>query len=112
MTNGAIIRILHANSLRNPQVVKETVIKVETAIALEVIMQLKKQSNPSARWNFETNSWSVGESHDYQWYHEKTKEHSPWMNLDDALVWIQKRDQEKILESQRPPGKISNSSEK
>jgi hypothetical protein len=59
-------------------------------------MQLKKQSNPSARWNFEANSWSVGESVEYRWEDEKSKEHSPRMNLDDALVWIQKRDQEKI----------------
>jgi hypothetical protein len=58
-------------------------------------MILKKQSNPSARWDHSANSWFVGETHDYQWYHEKTKEQSPWMNLDDALVWITKRDQEK-----------------
>jgi hypothetical protein len=64
-------------------------------------MILRKQSNPSARWNFESNSWSIGVSMEYQWTDEKSKEYSPWMNLDDALVWITKRDQEKNLESKK-----------
>jgi hypothetical protein len=32
---------------------------------------------------------------EYQWITEKSSEQSPWMNLDDALLWIIKRDQEK-----------------
>ena len=64
-------------------------------------MILRKQSNPSARWDFTSNTWSIGTSDVFQWYHENSKEHSPWMNLDDALVWITKRDQEKNLESQK-----------
>jgi hypothetical protein len=60
---------------------------------MEVIMQLKKQSNPSARWDFEANSWSIGTSDEYQWSNERTKEYSPWMDLDTALIWIKKRDE-------------------
>ena len=58
-------------------------------------MILKKQSNPSAHWNHSANSWSVGESIEYQWVNEKSKEHSPWMNLDDALIWIKEHDESK-----------------
>ena len=65
-------------------------------------MQLKKQSNPSARWDHKANKWCIGTSDEYQWFHEKTKEHSPWMNLDDALVWIQERDQKKFQEFENP----------
>lgn len=64
-------------------------------------MILKKQSNPSARWDSTANTWWIGETHEYQWTDEKTKEYSPWMNLDDALVWIKNRDQEKNLESKK-----------
>jgi len=32
---------------------------------------------------------------EYQWITEKSSEQSPWMNLDDALLWIIRRDQEK-----------------
>lgn len=64
-----------------------------------ISMILKKQSNPSARWDHSANSWWIGTSDEYQWVHEKTKEHSPWMNLDEALVWIKERDQKKNLES-------------
>ena len=56
---------------------------------------LRKQSNPSARWDFEANSWSIGTSDEYQWYHERTKEESPWMNFANALIWIRKRDESK-----------------
>lgn len=56
-------------------------------------MILNKQSNPSARWNSEANTWSIGTSDEYRWVHKT--EASPWMTLDDALVWIQVRDQEK-----------------
>jgi hypothetical protein len=58
-------------------------------------MILKKQSNPSARWDSSVNSWSIGESVEYQWFDERTKEHSSWMDLDLALRWITVRDQEK-----------------
>jgi hypothetical protein len=30
---------------------------------------------------------------EYQWINEHADEQSPWMNLDDALVWIKERDQ-------------------
>jgi hypothetical protein len=56
-------------------------------------MQLKKQSNPSARWDFKANSWSIGTSDEYQWTNERTKEYSPWMDLDNALIWIKERDE-------------------
>ena len=58
-------------------------------------MVLKKQSNPSARWDFKANSWWVGESVEYQWVNEKSKEYSPWMNLDNALIWIKEHDEDK-----------------
>lgn len=74
---------------------RRPVIKVVTVIAQEVIMQLKKQSNPSARWDQEKNSWSIGTSDEYQWFHEKTKEHSSWMDLDDALLWIKEHDEKR-----------------
>ena len=70
-------------------------VSIQKKTVVEVIMQLKKQSNPSARWDFEANSWSVGTSDEYRWYHEKTKEESPWMDLDNALIWIRKRDESK-----------------
>ena len=45
---------------------------------------------------------------EYQWVNEGTDEESPWMNLDDALVWILKRDQEKNLVLKKSePRKIS-----
>jgi hypothetical protein len=65
-------------------------------------MQLKKQSNPTAKWNHETNKWWIGTSEEYQWTNDKTKEYSPWMNLDDALVWIRERDQKKFQEFENP----------
>ena len=70
-------------------------------------MILKKQNTQSARWDKVNNKWLVG-TREYQWYHESTKEASPWMNLDDALVWIQERDQKKISNPQKSdPEKIS-----
>jgi hypothetical protein len=63
-------------------------------------MILRKQNTQSARWDHNNNKWLVG-TEEYQWFHEKTKEQSPWMNLDDALVWIKKRDQEKNLGSEK-----------
>jgi len=56
-------------------------------------MILKKRNAQTARWDHKNNKWLVG-TEEYQWYHERTKEKSPWMNLDDALVWIQERDQD------------------
>ena len=70
-------------------------------------MILKKRTAQTARWDKENDKWLVG-TLEYQWADDKKKEYSLWMNLDDALVWIKKRDQdanspqEKILETQRP----------
>ena len=70
-------------------------------------MILKKRNAQTARWDKENNKWLVG-TLEYQWVHEKSKEDSPWMNLDDALVWIQERDQKKISIPQKSdPQKIS-----
>jgi hypothetical protein len=54
-------------------------------------MILKKRNSQYARWDHENNKWIVGNI-EYQWYHEVTKEESPWMNLDDALIWIIEHD--------------------
>ena len=51
-------------------------------------MELKKQSNPSARWDTSANSWWIGESTEYQWTDNKGRPVSTWMNLDNALNWI------------------------
>jgi hypothetical protein len=64
-------------------------------------MILNKRNAQTARWDHDNNKWSVG-TREYQWYHEITKEESPWMNLDDALVWIKERDQKKNLEIRNP----------
>ena len=70
-------------------------------------MILKKRNAQTARWDHDNNKWLVG-TEEYQWFHEKTKEHSPWMNLDDALVWIKERDQKKNSNPQKSdPQKIS-----
>jgi len=58
-------------------------------------MVLKKHELSTAYWCEETNQWVVGTKKEYQWITEKSSEQSPWMNLDDALLWIIKRDQEK-----------------
>ena len=45
---------------------------------------------------------------EYQWINEHADEQSPWMNFDDALVWIQERDQKKNSNPQKSdPQKIS-----
>jgi len=62
-------------------------------------MVLKKHELSTAYWCDETNQWVVGTKKEYQWIAEKSSEQSPWMNLDDALVWIQERDQKKNLDS-------------
>ena len=72
----------------------KTVIKVGTVIVVEVIVQLKKRNSQSARWDHDNNKWLVG-TEEYQWFHEKTKEQSPWMNLDNALIWIKEHDESK-----------------
>jgi hypothetical protein len=51
-------------------------------------MELKKQSNPSARWDASANSWWIGESTEYQWVDSKQRPKSNWMDLDNALKWI------------------------
>jgi hypothetical protein len=66
-------------------------------------MILKKRNTQTARWDKVNDKWLVG-TEEYQWFHERTKEESPWMNLDDALVWIKERDQD----AKSPQKKISN----
>ena len=45
---------------------------------------------------------------EYQWINEHADEQSPWMNLSDALVWIQERDQKKnSIPQKSDPQKIS-----
>lgn len=56
-------------------------------------MILKRQSNPSAKWYHEANTWWIGESHEYQWEDMKNRPVSNWMSLDDALIWIKKHDE-------------------
>ena len=70
-------------------------------------MILKKRNSQSARWDHDNNKWLVG-TMEYQWTDTKNKEWSPWMNLDDALIWIKERDQGKISNPQKSdPEKIS-----
>ena len=54
-------------------------------------MVLKKRNSQYARWDHDNNKWIVGNI-EYQWYHEATKEESPWMSFDNALIWIQEYD--------------------
>ena len=54
-------------------------------------MILKKRNSQTARWDHENNKWLVG-TLEYQWLDMKNKPISAWMNLDDALVWIQEYD--------------------
>jgi hypothetical protein len=58
-------------------------------------MQLRKQSNPSAKWDNENNKWCIGESRIYQWTDMKNRPVSDWMNLDDALIWIKEYNESK-----------------
>ena len=62
-------------------------------------MVLKKHELSTANWCDETNQWVVGMKKEYQWIDEHSPEQSPWMNLDEALAWIIRRDQEKNQES-------------
>jgi len=57
-------------------------------------MILRKRNSQTARWDHENNKWLVG-TLEYQWMDMKNKPISTWMNLDDALVWIQEYDNEK-----------------
>ena len=54
-------------------------------------MILKKRNSQSARWDKDNNKWLVG-TMEYQWLNERTKEQSPWMAFDDALLWIKEHD--------------------
>jgi hypothetical protein len=54
-------------------------------------MILRKRNSQTARWDHENNKWSVG-TLEYQWMDMKNKPISAWLNLDDALVWIQEYD--------------------
>jgi hypothetical protein len=58
------------------------------------LMVLKKRNSQYARWDHDNNKWIVGNM-EYQWVDMKNKPVSAWMNLDDALVWIQEYDNEK-----------------
>jgi hypothetical protein len=55
------------------------------------LMVLKKRNSQYARWDHDNNKWIVGNM-EYQWVDMKNKPVSAWMNLDDALVWIQEYD--------------------
>jgi hypothetical protein len=66
-------------------------------------MVLKKHELSTAYWCEETDQWVVGTKKEYQWIAEKSSEQSPWMNLDDALLWIIRRDQEKNFEITKSP---------
>jgi len=57
-------------------------------------MILKKRNAQTARWDHDNNKWLVG-TIEYQWVNEKSKEYSPWMNFDDALIWIKEHDESK-----------------
>ena len=51
-------------------------------------MILKRIVEHSARWNFEANTWWVGETEYYCWTNMKEKEESPRMRFSEALQWI------------------------
>ena len=59
-------------------------------------MILKRIVEHSARWNFEANTWWVGETEYYCWTDMKEKEESPRMRFSEALQWIIRHDQKKI----------------
>jgi hypothetical protein len=59
-------------------------------------MILKRQSNPSARWNKENDSWWVGESYEYRWTDMKERPVSSWLTLECALQWIIEYDERKV----------------
>jgi hypothetical protein len=55
-------------------------------------MVLNKRNTQTARWDHDNNKWLVG-TKEYQWVNEKSKEESPWMNFDNALIWIKEHDE-------------------
>mgnify|MGYP003672783293 CR=1 FL=1 len=57
-------------------------------------MILKKRNTQTARWDKVNNKWLVG-TEEYQWINEESKEESPWMNFDNALIWIKEHDERK-----------------
>ena len=59
-------------------------------------MILNKRNAQTARWDHDNNKWVVG-TVEYQWVDMKNKPVSPWMSLDDALVWIQEYDRNKTM---------------
>ena len=66
-------------------------------------MVLKKHELSTAHWCDETDQWVLCMKKEYRWIDERSSEQSPWMNLDDALVWIARRDQEKNFETTKSP---------
>lgn len=56
-------------------------------------MVLKKHELSTAHWC--ADQWVLCMKKEYQWIDEHSSEQSPWMNLDEALAWIIRRDQEK-----------------
>ena len=66
-------------------------------------MVLKKHELSTAHWCDETDQWVLCMKKEYRWIDEHSSEQSPWMNLDDALVWITRRDQEKNFETTKSP---------
>jgi hypothetical protein len=68
-------------------------------------MVLKKHELSTAYWCEETDQWVLCMKKEYQWIDEHYSEQSPWMNLDDVLAWIIRRDQEKKLGISGLPGK-------
>ena len=65
-------------------------------------MILKRIVEHSARWNFEANTWWVGETEYYCWTDMKEKEESPRMRFSEALQWLIRHDQEKFQEFENP----------
>ena len=59
-------------------------------------MILNKRNSQTARWDKENNKWLVG-TIEYRWVDMKNKPISAWMNLDDALVWIQEYDRNQTM---------------
>jgi len=55
-------------------------------------MILDKLFTQTAKWDASANKWWIGESVEYRWNDPKNQPVSDWMDLDDALVWIQKHD--------------------
>ena len=65
-------------------------------------MILKKIITSSAKWDFEANTWWIGNTEEYSWTDMKDYEVSPKMHFSDALQWIIRYDQEKIQKIEIP----------